>query len=586
MGAPLTGQFPFHQIPQNLRLPLFWAEVDPSRANSNEQTQRALIIGQQLSDPTKASTVHSAVTSAGTTSPASTLTFATQPAGVQVGDYVFDTTTVNAITEGTTVTALGATITLSAPTAANVVLGDTIVFVSCKPQLMQSAAQARALYGAGSMIVEMVNRYRQNDDFGELWTIGIPDDLAAVAATCTITVQGQATAQGVISLYVNGTLVPVVVTPTMTVTDTGAAIASAINAAIDLSSQNPVGVTAQASSGVVTATARHKGAIGNDNDVRVNYYGPGNGEVLPAGVTLIITPMASGATNPTAMFTAILATLGDRPYDFIAFPWIDTTSLNTIKTFLDDVTGRWSWLKQIYGHGFTAARGTVGSLVTLGTARNDQHVTIFGFNDSPSPSWHWSSALVGACATSIRADPGMPLHGMELIGLLAPPASSQFTTSDMSTLVFDGISVSVVSPAGQVITKLIITTYQLNTSGKPDDSYLKVETMFLLTAILRYLHGRVSSKYARMKLAADGTPIPANSNIVTPAIIRAEMIAAYITMEGFGWVQADRVFAQAVAVQIDPHNPNRVNILWPGILINQLDVIALLAQFRLSPSQV
>jgi phage tail sheath gpL-like len=37
---------PFANIPSNLRVPLFYAEVDNSQANSGQQTQRALIIGQ------------------------------------------------------------------------------------------------------------------------------------------------------------------------------------------------------------------------------------------------------------------------------------------------------------------------------------------------------------------------------------------------------------------------------------------------------------------------------------------------------------------------------------------------------------
>ena len=39
---------PFRQIPTNLREPLFYAEVDASRANSASETLRVLLIGQKL----------------------------------------------------------------------------------------------------------------------------------------------------------------------------------------------------------------------------------------------------------------------------------------------------------------------------------------------------------------------------------------------------------------------------------------------------------------------------------------------------------------------------------------------------------
>src|SRR5512135_2352375 len=37
---------PFKNIPSNIRVPLFYAEVDNSQANSAQANQRALIIGQ------------------------------------------------------------------------------------------------------------------------------------------------------------------------------------------------------------------------------------------------------------------------------------------------------------------------------------------------------------------------------------------------------------------------------------------------------------------------------------------------------------------------------------------------------------
>ncbi|MGI4764568.1 MAG: phage tail sheath subtilisin-like domain-containing protein, partial [Janthinobacterium lividum] len=38
---------PFRQIPANQRAPLFYAELDASKANTSPQTQRALLIGQK-----------------------------------------------------------------------------------------------------------------------------------------------------------------------------------------------------------------------------------------------------------------------------------------------------------------------------------------------------------------------------------------------------------------------------------------------------------------------------------------------------------------------------------------------------------
>ena len=47
-----------------------------------------------------------------------------------------------------------------------------------------------------------------------------------------------------------------------------------------------------------------------------------------------------------------------------------------------------------------------------------------------------------------------------------------------------------------------------------------------------------------------------------------------------GW-QRTRNFKAHLIVERDPNNPNRVNVLYPPDLINQLRIFAVLAQFRL-----
>jgi phage tail sheath gpL-like len=263
-------------------------------------------------------------------------------------------------------------------------------------------------------------------------------------------------------------------------------------------------------------------------------------------------------------------------------PYTDAGSLNAVQTWMNDINGRWSWQRQDYGHVFSAAHGTVSALVTLGTACNDQHASIMGYNDSPSPSWHWAAAFCAACATSLRADPGLPSHYVPLVGIYAPPQQSHFQMSDRNTLSFDGISTFTVRADGTVQIEIDITTYQTNAAGVADDSYLKIETMFLLQTCLRFMRAGVTTVMARKKLADDGPRVSPGSNVVTPVIIKAYLIALFNQMYNLGWVQDPAGFAANIIVQRNQLNPNRVDVLWPGVLINQLDVFALLAQFRLS----
>jgi len=489
---------PFSNIPANLRVPLFYAEVDNSQANSGAQTQRTLIIGQ---------------------------------------------------------------ITAS---------GNGVVNV---PVLGQGVSDAKAKGGLGSMLALMTDAYVRADDFGEVWFLPLADAAGGVAATGTVLIAGTPTATGVISLYIAGQLLSLTVTTGELAADIATALAALVNSSSDLP------VTATAATATVTLTAKNKGLGGNEIDLRLNYQGSSSGEAVPAGLTLTLTQMASGATNPT--LDTALANLGDEPFDFIVCPYTDTASLNALKNLLNDKTGRWSYANQVYGHVFAAQRGTVSALSTAGNARNNQHESIMGFYNSPSPAWIWAADVAGTAAVALRADPGRPLQTLTLSTVLAPPSPSQFILGERNTLLWDGISTFMVGSDGTVAIENLITTYQQNAFGAADDSYLQVETLFLLMFVLRAQRSLVTSKYSRVKLAANGTRFAPGSAIVTPNIIKADLIAQYGELEFNGYVQDAAGFAKGLIVEKNSINPNRVDVLWPGTLINQLRIFALLAQFRL-----
>lgn len=497
---------PFSHIPQTIRLPLFYAEVDNSQANTGRLNQRALVIGQITSD-------------------------GSAPAGV--------------------------------------------------PFLIQGANDAIAKAGQGSMLAMMAAAFRASDDFGEVWGLPLVDAVGGVAAAGSIAFAGTPTASGVLSIYIAGSKLTPKISVPVVLTDTAATIATAVVGAINATPNLPVTAAVDGTTtSKVNLTARNKGLAGNDIDIRLNYGGAAAGEALPLGITPTIVAMTGGATNPP--LTPALANLGDEAFDFIVCPYTDSTSLDALKTLLNDSTGRWSWSNQLYGHVFTANRGTVAAQTTLGNGRNNQHESILGFNDSPTPSWIWAADYAAAAAVALRADPGRPLQTIALNVVLPPPVASRYQKTERNTLLFDGISTFTVAQDGTVALENVITTYQKNAFGQPDDSYLEVETMFLLMFVLRDMAALITSKYSRVKLANDGTRFAPGSAIVTPGMIRADLIAEFRTLESQGVVQGSDAFAQALIVQRNASNPNRIDVLWPGALINQLRIFAVLAQFRLS----
>ena len=236
--------------------------------------------------------------------------------------------------------------------------------------------------------------------------------------------------------------------------------------------------------------------------------------------------MASGASNP--VMTTLLANLGVQLFDFIDCPYTDATSLNALQSFLSDASGRWSPMLGQYGHVFSAYRGTFSNRTTFGTGRNDQHASILGFYDSPTPAWLEASDWCAAHVIRLRVNPAQGVSTQPL-NLLPPPIASQDTPGERNTLLFDGISTFTVSAAGVCEIDRSITTYQSNASGQPDNSYLNTNILFQAMFAARYMAAQITSQYIAPGkiLVANGTIIPPGSAATTPNAMLGTVIAVY-----------------------------------------------------------
>ncbi|MDB6374466.1 phage tail sheath subtilisin-like domain-containing protein [Photorhabdus bodei] len=467
-------------------------------------------------------------------------------------------------------------------TQRTLIIGQMLSTSTAKPDIperISSAAQVANLFGNGSMLHGMAEAYFANDQAAEIWVLPLSDADNMVAAKGSVKVSSPATDTGVISLYIGGQRVQI----TVVATDKAEQVATALSDAINKKVTLPVtAIVAFDSADTVTLTAKNKGAAGNSIDLRLNYRGQAGGEFTPAGMELKITQMAGGAGAPD--LKNALGNLKDRSFDFIANPYTDTASLDDVKAFLSDTTGRWSWEQQLYGHSYGAINGAYGELASFGEQRNYQHETLLGVTKSPTPNYIWAAALTGAIAPSLRNDPGRPVQTLPISGVLAPASEDQLDLIERNNLLHSGISTFTVADDGTIQVENIITTYQKNSFGDNDDSYLEVETLYLLMYVTRYIRTQITSKFARMKLVKDASRYAPGSAIVTPNVIRAELIAQYRTLEYNGYVQDSKSFAKGLIVDINPQNPNRIDVLWTGTLINQLRVFALLNQFRLQPA--
>lgn len=437
--------------------------------------------------------------------------------------------------------------------------------------LMPSADYARQICGSGSQLARMVQAYRKTDPFGEVYVIAVPEPTGA-AATVTLTVTGAATEAGIIALYIGNSRVQAAVANG----DDVAAVASSIKDAVAADVNLPF--TATAAAGVVTLTARHKGLCGNEIPVTVNYYGFGGGEVLPAGVQIAIAAGAKGSGAP--VLTGAIAAMADEPFDYIGHPFNDTASLTTLAAEMNDTSGRWSYARQLYGHVYTAKIGTLSDLVSAGDQLNQQHITLAGYeSDMQAPADELAASRTARDAVFIRNDPARPTQTGELIGMLPAPKGKRFTMTEQQSLLSHGVATAYVE-GGVLRIQRDVTTYKKNAYGVKDNSYLDSETLHTSAYVLRRLKSVITSKYGRHKVANDGTRFGPGQAIVTPAVIKGELLTIYRQLERAGIVENYDLFKKYLIVERDANDPNRINTLFPPDYVNQLRVFAVVNQFR------
>lgn len=435
------------------------------------------------------------------------------------------------------------------------------------PVLVTSEAQAIALFGRGSFLQQQVRAFLKANKFTPLTVVPQADNAAGVAATGSLTVTGPASASGTINLYIGGVLVQVAVTTADTANTIATNIQAAIAAALDLP------VTASVATNVVTVTCRHKGLLGNAIDIRVNYR---DGDVLPAGVSIAIVGMASGTTAPS--LTNSIANMTEKQFDIICCPYNDSTSLAAMEAELDD---RWGPVRQNDGRLITAMSGTVSTLGTFGTSRNSKHVTCFGINKYPTASYEVAASAAGVIAYYAQQDPARPFQTLELPGVFAPAAVDEFKMSERDVLLHDGIATLKISPDRKVLIERAITMYQLNGAGASDVAYLDINTLLTLSYIRWDFRNSMLIKYARHKLANDGTRYGAGQAIITPKVGRAEAIAKFRQWEELGLVEGADDFKRDLIVERNASDMNRLDFMIPPNLVNQLMVMGVQIGFIL-----
>ncbi len=245
--------------------------------------------------------------------------------------------------------------------------------------------------------------------------------------------------------------------------------------------------------------------------------------------------MSGGAGNPDV--TAAIAAMAGQWYRWIAVPYTDIPNIVALEA---ELATRYSATVQQGGRAFAAITGSHAATLAYGAVRNSPHISMLGMQGSPT----WCR---------------LP---------------------QLSIALFDGISTYTVDDAGTCHIEAAITQYQTNAAGVDDSAYLYINTPETLEQHRYNVRAEIALRYPRHKLAADSQPVAPGQPIARPKDIKAAMRAVYQREVDAGIMEQFQAYADSLYVEIDPNNPNRVNVVDQPNLVNQLRVFANLVQFR------
>ncbi|MDP2324745.1 MAG: phage tail protein, partial [Gammaproteobacteria bacterium] len=218
------------------------------------------------------------------------------------------------------------------------------------------AETAAGLYGRGSQAHRMVKATIKANPYTQLFVLAVADSGTGVAATATVTFTGPAAAAGSVTVNVAGIEIVTPVSAADTATIIATAVTAGVNAKIDLP------VTAAFAAGVVTLTARNKGAVANAVKL--------SARADATGVTAAGTAFTGGLND--ADLAAPLAAAQQGGHEILVVPYNTGAPLTLLRTHLQFVSGP---MEQRRAIGVWASTGTLSAATTLAGTMNSERMT-------------------------------------------------------------------------------------------------------------------------------------------------------------------------------------------------------------------
>ncbi len=413
------------------------------------------------------------------------------------------------------------------------------------PIEVYSDAEAAAYFGYGSICHLMTLAALNANRYVALSVIAMEDDVAGVAATGTVTISGEATAAGTLTLRLGNRSVSIAVATGDAVGDIASALAAAVNADTSLP------VTASANLGVVTLTAKNAGVLGNQIDLAY--------EATGGCCTAVIVAMGddtAGSGDPD--IDDALAVVFDEQYHIIASPYNDASSLGKLRDHMDSVSGP---LEQHDGVGAYGYDGLLADCTTLMSGINAGRMTGIYLRGTRSLQYELAAAYGSVIA--FEEDPARPLNTLELDGIHAPDIGDRLSRTEQESCLWNGVTPGEVGPGGKVRIVRAVTNYVENALGVADPALLDLTTIRTLDYVRKATRERVALRFPRSKLLAR-----------TLNQVKSETIDVLKRLEELEIVENVDDNIDGIIVEVSGTDPNRVNEQIPVDVVNGLHVFA------------
>ncbi|MDW6019946.1 phage tail sheath subtilisin-like domain-containing protein [Vibrio plantisponsor] len=277
-----------------------------------------------------------------------------------------------------------------------------------------------------------------------------------------------------------------------------------------------------------------------------------------------------------------LAALGDVQYHHIICSLNDETTIRDLGEFLEK---RYEALQQIPGVAYVPKQGTNAELITFANKSNCPLISFMPINalgNSANVALSDAAAIgawAGQIAPSLANDPCRPLQTLKMDGVYSI-AETEFDWAERNLMLHEGMGTYTVNTAKEVLVERAVTAYTENAAGIADNSYLDIMTPATAMYFRQKQRSRILSKYARHKVAKDGTRFAPGQVIVTPSMFKTELLALYKELEYAGIVQDFDGYKKSLIVELDDSNKQRINYQDSPQFLNGLIIVAGKIQFR------